>query len=42
VTFYEFSTVLLRDFAEQDDMPCGFVVTQGSSNLSLLGSHMYR
>ena len=37
-----FSTFLLRDFAEQDDMPCGFVVARGSSNLSILGSHMYR
>ena len=37
-----FSTFLLRDFTEQDDMPCGFVVVRGSSNLSILGSHMYR
>jgi len=37
-----FSTFLLRDFTEQDDMPCGFVVARGSSNLSILGSHMYR
>jgi enoyl-CoA hydratase len=37
-----FSTFLLRDFTEQDDMPCGFVVARGPSNLSLLGSHMYR
>ncbi len=37
-----FSTFLLRDFNEQDDMPCGFVVARGPSNLSILGSHMYR
>ncbi|HSO61590.1 MAG TPA: enoyl-CoA hydratase-related protein [Desulfobacterales bacterium] len=37
-----FSTFLLRDFTEQDDMPCGFVVARGPSNLSILGSHMYR
>jgi len=37
-----FSTFLVRDFDEQDDMPCGFVVAGGPSNLSILGSHMYR
>jgi len=37
-----FSTFLLRDYNEQDEMPCGFVVARGHSNLSILGSHMYR
>ncbi len=37
-----FSTFLLRDFNEADDMPCGYVLAQGPSNLSILGSHMYR
>ncbi|MCK7507629.1 MAG: hypothetical protein MZV70_28700 [Desulfobacterales bacterium] len=37
-----FSTFLLRDFNEQDDMPCGYVLARGPSNLSILGSHMYR
>jgi enoyl-CoA hydratase len=37
-----FSTFLLRDFNEPDDMPCGYVLVQGPSNLSVLGSHMYR
>jgi len=37
-----FSTFLLRDYNESDDMPCGHVLVQGPSNLSILGSHMYR
>ena len=37
-----YSTFLLRDFNEPDDMPCGYVLAQGPSNLSILGSHMYR
>jgi len=37
-----FSTFLLRDFSEQDDMPSGFVIAGGPVNLSILGSHMYR
>jgi enoyl-CoA hydratase len=37
-----FSTFLLRDFNEQDDMPSGYVLAQGPSNLSIQGSHMYR
>jgi enoyl-CoA hydratase len=37
-----FSTFLLRDFNEQDDMPSGFVIARGPANLSILGSHMYR
>jgi enoyl-CoA hydratase len=37
-----FSTFLLRDFTEQDDMPSGFVIARGPVNLSILGSHMYR
>lgn len=37
-----YSTFLLRDYDESDTMPAGFVVVRGSSDLSLLGSHMYR
>jgi len=37
-----FSTFLLRDYNEADDMPCSCVIAQGPSNLSILGSHMYR
>jgi enoyl-CoA hydratase len=37
-----FSTFLLRDFNEADDMPCGFVVARGPADLSIHGSHMYR
>ncbi len=37
-----FSTFLLRDYDEQDEMSTGYVVVRGSSNLSILGSHMYR
>jgi enoyl-CoA hydratase len=37
-----FSTFVLRDFDEHNAMPCGFVVCRGKSDLSILGSHMYR
>jgi enoyl-CoA hydratase len=37
-----YSSFLLRDFSERDDMPCGIIVVKGSSNLSIHGSHMYR
>lgn len=37
-----FSTFVARDFDENDAMPCGFVVAQGRSNLSIRGSHMYQ
>jgi enoyl-CoA hydratase len=37
-----FSTFLLRDFNEDDDMPCGYIVARGPADLALLGSHMYR
>jgi enoyl-CoA hydratase len=37
-----FSTFLLRDFNEADVMPCGCIVARGPSDLSILGSHMYR
>jgi enoyl-CoA hydratase len=37
-----FSTFLLRDFNEADDMPCGYIVARGPADLSLHGSHMYR
>ena len=37
-----FSTFILRDYDERDAMPCGIIVARGPSNLSVLGSHMYR
>jgi enoyl-CoA hydratase len=36
------STFLLRDYDERDELPCGWVILRGNSNLSVLGSHMYR
>lgn len=37
-----YSTFVLRDHDERNAMPCGFVVCRGKTNLSILGSHMYR
>jgi len=37
-----FSTFLLRDYDERDELPSGWVVARGGTNLSILGSHMYR
>jgi enoyl-CoA hydratase len=37
-----FSTFLLRDFVEADDMPCAYVLARGPAELAVLGSHMYR
>jgi len=37
-----FSTFVLRDYTEGDDMPCGIIVARAKSNLSIRGSHMYR
>ncbi|MBW1848077.1 MAG: enoyl-CoA hydratase/isomerase family protein [Deltaproteobacteria bacterium] len=37
-----YSSFVLRDYTEADDMPSGIIVAQGKSNLSVLGSHMYR
>jgi enoyl-CoA hydratase/carnithine racemase/NADPH:quinone reductase-like Zn-dependent oxidoreductase len=37
-----FSTFVARDFDETNAMPCGFVVCRGKTDLSILGSHMYR
>jgi enoyl-CoA hydratase len=37
-----YSTFLLRDFNERDDMPEGVIVVRGSRSLSIRGSHMYR
>jgi hypothetical protein len=36
------STFVVRDYDERDEMPSGWVVIKGNSNLSVLGSHMYR
>jgi len=37
-----FSTFVVRDYDERDEMSCGWVVIKGHSNLSIVGSHMYR
>ena len=36
-----FSSFVARDFDERDAMPCGFILAQGPSDLSIHGSHMY-
>lgn len=36
-----YSSFLVRDFSEREDMNCGIIVAKGSSDLSILGSHMY-
>ena len=41
-TTLHYSSFLLRDYNEHDDMPCGIIVAKGNQNLSILGSHMYR
>ncbi len=38
----QYSTFILRDYDEKNAMPSGFVVFRGKTNLSILGSHMYR
>ncbi len=37
-----YSSFLLRDFSEREEMPCGFIVVKGSRSISICGSHMYR
>ncbi len=37
-----YSTFVLRDYDEKNAMPCGFILLRGKTNLSILGSHMYR
>jgi len=37
-----YSSFLLRDHDERDEMSCGYIVARGLSDLSILGSHMYR
>ncbi len=37
-----FSSFLARDYDERDELPCGWVIVKGPSDLSILGSHMYR
>lgn len=37
-----FSTFVARDYLETDCMRSGVIVARGPSNLSILGSHMYR
>ncbi len=36
-----YSSFLVRDFSENEDMPCGIIVARGARDLSILGSHMY-
>jgi enoyl-CoA hydratase len=36
-----YSTFLLRDFSEQEDVNCGYIVARGTLDLEILGSHMY-
>ncbi|MEJ2470708.1 MAG: enoyl-CoA hydratase-related protein [Desulfuromonadales bacterium] len=36
-----YSTFLVRDFSDFEDMKCGIVVAQGRHDLSIRGSHMY-
>lgn len=36
-----YSTFLLRDFSEQEDVNCGYIVARGTRDLEILGSHMY-
>lgn len=37
-----YSTFLLRDFSEEEEMTYGVVVAKGKYDLAILGSHMYR
>jgi enoyl-CoA hydratase len=37
-----YSAFVLRDYDEKNAMPCGVIVFRGKTNLSILGSHMYR
>lgn len=36
-----YSTFLVRDFSDFEDMTCGIIVAQGRHDLSIRGSHMY-
>ena len=36
-----YSTFLVRDFSDFEDMKCGIIVARGSHDISLRGSHMY-
>lgn len=37
-----YSSFLLRDFDEGDEMQCGSILVRGAGSCSILGSHMYR
>ena len=37
-----YSSFLVRDFNEDEDMNCGIIMAKGSRNLTISGSHMYR
>ncbi|MGW8313328.1 MAG: enoyl-CoA hydratase-related protein [Desulfuromonadales bacterium] len=36
-----YSSFLVRDFSEYEEMNCGMIVARGSQDLSIRGSHMY-
>jgi len=36
-----YSSFLVRDFSEYEEMNCGIIVARGSQDLSIRGSHMY-
>ena len=37
-----YSSFVLRDYTEEDEMDCGIIVVKGEQNLTVSGSHMYR
>lgn len=37
-----YTTFLLKDYRDEEEMPCGVVVVPGPYDLSIRGSHMYR
>jgi len=37
-----YSSFILKDYDESDEMPCGMILAKGNSNLTIAGSHMYR
>lgn len=36
-----YSSFLVRDFSEKENMTCGIIIVKGTQNLEILGSHMY-
>ncbi len=37
-----FSSFVLRDHDEADEMPSGYIIARGASDMAIMGSHMYR